>query len=362
MRALVLLALAACFHPDPPAGRACGPNNWCPDPLECVASVCRERQALVDDAGVDSAAKPMNLAFVSAPITLPGKDLSMLDAHCSSGAPAGTYVAWYSSDNFSAASRLNGKHGWVRPDGNPFANRVEDLLAGRIYYPLRVDLSGSSVAGTTAYVATATKPDGTYSMNACLGGGTGPLDFGVPDGTTGAWTSEAALPTCTTTVRVYCLQIDHSNDVAAPVAAGRRGFLSTTTVVGTAGIAQMNALCTMEAGAAARAIVALTGQTAKSRLPTGMPIVRADGVIAFDASGNQLAPLNVGVDGNTYYDVNVWAGASRLDEVATDNCSGWSAGGGSGRVGRSSRSLNESFGGVSALGCQNSLPVYCVVE
>jgi hypothetical protein len=41
MRIIALAAAAAgCFRPSPPAGDPCGPNDWCPPPQTCIASVC----------------------------------------------------------------------------------------------------------------------------------------------------------------------------------------------------------------------------------------------------------------------------------------------------------------------------------
>jgi hypothetical protein len=301
---------------------------------------------------------------VSDSIVVAGKSLGDLDAHCATGAPPGRYVAWYSSDAVSASARLGTKHGWVRPDGKPFANTLGELLAGKIYYPLRLDRMGNDVAGTNVTVATATLPNGAWSGNTCLGAGAGPLDVGVADGTTGAWTQHGSSG-CSLSTRVYCLQVDHANDIVPPAAVGRLAFVTKGTVDATMGLQRLDNLCSTEAGVPARALVATQTGSAKARLPLGTQIVRADGAVVFDeAATTQLTPINVTADGTMYRDVNVWAGALRFDAVGmTETCNDWFDNTDTllGRTGRAARSLNESFGGVTIVGCGGNMPVYCAV-
>ncbi|HEY5925490.1 MAG TPA: hypothetical protein VIV11_27585 [Kofleriaceae bacterium] len=361
--ASVLVAAAGCFNPDPPAGRPCGPDGWCPSPLTCMANVCGGGGGPDDDARIDvDTSGPHNRAFVSDPIVVGGKTVSDLDAHCKTGAPPGNYVAWFSSGTASASSRLGDKYGWVRTDGKPFANRLTDLVGGAIYYPLRVDKNGDEVLGQV-YVATATLPNGTWTGTACPSTGPGPLSAGVADGTSGAWTDyEYANLNCASSARVYCLQVDHANDIAAPTATGKIVFITKQAMMGNMGLAAMDARCTMEAGVPARAIVATPAEPAKAKLPVGVQLVRPDGVVAFDATLKQLAPINVTID-KQYIDSEAWAGAIALDAVpGNETCDGWfdPDGTGLGRTGRSSRSLEEWFGSIQLHGCSGSYPIRCV--
>ena len=363
---LVVMAVAGCFNPDPPAGRPCGPDGWCPAPLTCIANVCGGTDPTGDGGGDGNTSGPHNLAFLSDPIELTGnKSLADLDAHCAMGAPPGTYVAWYSSDDGNASARLGSKHGWKRPDGQPFANKLSDLLAGIIFTPLRLDKAGSPVAGEVL-VATATRPDGGWTGRSCLGNGTGPLDLGVGDGTTGTWTDIESSVACSNTVRLYCLQVDHANDVPLPTTTGRIVFITRGTIDGGLGVQAMDSLCTTEAGAPARALVATTGSSARSKLPTGMPLVRPDGIRAFDDALNRIAPINVTFDGKMYLNASVWTGARGFgDTGTTETCMDWTdeTGGTLARTGTSSRSLDASFGGLTPVSCYPGLGlrVYCVV-
>ena len=64
-----------------------------------------------------------------------------------------------------------------------------------------------------------------------------------------------------------------------------------------------------------------------------------------------------------YRDVSVWTGQTTFDAIGmTETCDDWTDPDGSylGRTGRSTRSLNESFGGVTISGCGAFIPIYCV--
>jgi hypothetical protein len=322
-----------------------------------------------DDAGIDAdTSGPHNRAFLSDPIVVMGKTLTELDAHCKTGAPAGNYVAWFSDTNATAAARLGDHHGWMRSDGKPFANTITELLAGKIYYPLRVDKTGAEVPvasmASGVPVATATRANGSWAGSSCLGAGMGPLISGVADGTSGTWTDyEYGSLGCNMNVRLYCLQVDHAGDIAAPTDSGRLVFITKQTVSGSTGIDSMDQLCTNEAGKPAVAIVSRPNTAARSRIPTGMPLVRPDGVVAFDATGRQLAPINVTTD-RQYIDSQTWAGAQDLDAVpGNETCEDWwdFSGFAVGRTGHTSRSLETAFGSVHVGGCSPSLPIRCVV-
>jgi hypothetical protein len=64
-RAAVLVAIAGgCFRPTPPLGDPCGPNDYCPPPLSCIASVCTL------PGGADAAAPAPNVTAAPGPAPL----------------------------------------------------------------------------------------------------------------------------------------------------------------------------------------------------------------------------------------------------------------------------------------------------
>ena len=54
-----LTLLAACYAPSPPGGAPCSPSARCPEPLACIAGVCRADESPADgspgDGGPDAA-------------------------------------------------------------------------------------------------------------------------------------------------------------------------------------------------------------------------------------------------------------------------------------------------------------------
>jgi hypothetical protein len=95
-----------------------------------------------------------NYAFVTSAKRMPAQigGLTGGDAWCNELAAAvplpGTYVAWLSAMGFDAETRVRATNarGWSRPDGMPFADTIDDIVAGNVLYPLRLDETGSDVS------------------------------------------------------------------------------------------------------------------------------------------------------------------------------------------------------------------------
>src|SRR5258707_3208142 len=90
-----------------------------------------------------------NYAFVTSTVHDPstyGADLAGADAACAAAAAdaglLGEYVAYLANNSASAPTRLGNARGWIRLDGAPFVDRVVDLTAGAIFYPLQIDEHG----------------------------------------------------------------------------------------------------------------------------------------------------------------------------------------------------------------------------
>src|SRR5262249_42476658 len=105
-----------------------------------------------------------NFVFITAEGVAPGSygSLEAADRHCeesaaAAGLPPGPYVAWLSTQRDSAKARLGNARGWVRPDGYPVVDQVDDLVKGRMYMPIRVSARGAAV---NDFVATGTQPTG----------------------------------------------------------------------------------------------------------------------------------------------------------------------------------------------------------
>jgi len=313
---------------------------------------------------------PNNLAFVTSqkyPLMMFGSAAD-LDAVCDGLAGGrGHFVAWYSTAAQPAVGRLGSARGWVRKDGLPFADTVDDLVRGRIFYPLRIDEDGVDVGPDGDLVATATKGlDGSYAGALdCFAGAAGSL-AGITDGTTGSWTDMNTTAACNAGVRFYCLQIDHVSQVSVPTppAGAKLAFLSSVPVPATS-LDALDGECSAEAKAHgagdAFALVSQNMMPASARA-TGSVYARPDGVVAIDEHGALVAPINVTLDATpAYVDQYVWSGATNFTAAGSmsDTCGGWTGAGGAWTA-DSSRSIEAAFGVIGVVGCTDPQQVYCV--
>jgi hypothetical protein len=244
----------------------------------------------------------------------------------------------------------------VRTDGFPFADRVDDLVAGKIYAPLRLNERGEDVGTTGAEVASGTGSDGTlYSGHNCSDytDAGGLILWGLASGTTEQWTAANAPDECNIALRLYCFGTSSSQPVPAPrPMSGRFAFVSVANFSG-GGIASADAACGIEASAAGLpgsylALLATTTASAGSRFSlTGPAWVRVDGgplaesALAF-MSGNFRNGLSQTANGR-YVALYILTGTGPgglLSQAATmaETCNDWTTTSGTSVVGHSGRS------------------------
>lgn len=291
--------------------------------------------------GVD-AAEPNNIVFVTSTLISPGSlgGLQGADTVCAqraiAGGLAGHYVAWLSTTTVNAKDRLAGARGWVRRDGRPFVDTVDDLINGRILYPVRFDESGQdAVQSADASAATGTDSLGNATAFTCVDWtATGPsVSGGRSDATYVSWTSNTSA-SCAQPLRLYCFGTDSQAPLISQPVVGRRAFLSTM-VPAPLGLTGADANCQADADANAlggtfRAWLPTTTATAGSRFTaTGAPWVRLDGAPLGASNvevlaGSWLTSLHVQADRTPAFH-NVWFGADDPAAVATtSNCADWS--------------------------------------
>jgi len=362
MRAALIVLLAGCFNPDTKPNQPC--DDWCPPPETCIAGTCR----------VDEGARTPNYAFVTSDRReMIGQTVFMLDEWCQERATAahmtGNFAAWISTSQQSMAMRLTtvAARGWIRPDGKPFADTVEDLFAGRTYYPLRIGDDGSDVGLLDHNVATGTQADGTASAATCDDFMMPPADAAVGIGKADAgfmsWTALQSAR-CSEAAHVYCFGVDRTNPVAAPQPepGQKRAFVTKNTYTKRSP-ADADLICRNEANSAPTfvALVATTTQSAQERLAGARgPWVRTDGVVVTDDLGTFEAPLELAFDG-TRVRGEVWFGAKSLVDKATldRNCDDWGSGG-SVRTGQSDRSIGAAPFDTGSGNCGSQYHYYCV--
>ena len=339
-------------------------------------------------SGADASDLPSNVVFTtSATFTGALGGLAGADATCTSIANGagltGRFVAWLSASTAAAPARLvvpgtsTAARGWVRTDGKPVADRVADLLAGTMYYPIRFDEHGVDLDGDATHrVLTGTSFDGTYdaSNGSCLDWTTtsAPM-YAAGDLARAAidWT-DFSTNTCTTAAHLYCFQVDYANPLPSILpATGRKAFV-TAAPFNTAGhIDGADAQCASEAaanglGTGYLAFAATTIASAASRFdPAPGPWVRLDGIPLAATGAATLSfeldtPINRDSSG-AISDIHVWTGQTEPIVLATlaGDCQDWSStsAADSGGTGKSSSSTSGFDDGTVT--CDSQLPVYC---
>ena len=334
-----------------------------------------------------------NIAFVTSLASYSGNlgGLEGADEQCQSlataaGLPQNTYKAWLSTSSVNAIDRLGSGRGWVRVDGKPFADTREDIAAGKIFHPLRVDENGdydnhswgtSVWTGTggsgTVHPSSGTCSDWT-SSDSGVSGGVG------NDDAVGAAFSASAGPACSDDIyRLYCFGVDKNVPVAVRPVAGRIAFL-TKASWSPSTLAAADQLCMDEAVAAGlsgnfKALLAANGASAASRFDAGgPPWVRPDGVAIaptaaalFSADFLNTA-INQSADGLQYSgNTGVWSGADYPDSpgTLTTTCQNWTSAGSmdSAPYGYAGYTYRRSFFGRLSATCDVAyLRLYCLQE
>ncbi|MDQ3336356.1 MAG: hypothetical protein M4D80_14400 [Myxococcota bacterium] len=347
MRAALLLVLAGCFSPDPPANQKC--TDWCPPPESCIANTCQ----------IDLGELAPNYAFVTT-TTLVLSTVAALDQTCTKYAMdnelPGDFFAWVSTSTTSMRQRFAGNpaRGWMRPDGKPFADRLDDIFAGKTYYPLRIAADGSDVGDAT--VATGTRADGLAgdTCNDLAPPMPGPITNGKADAGAESWTALGAAD-CGQQLHVYCFGKDRTNAVTVtPPTTGQKRAFVTKNQYSQRTVADADQICNLEAGGGRfAAMLATSARSVKDRFAgsTG-PWFRPDGVLVTEDMSALLAPLELAPD-RTRVRERVWFGASALDARATParSCSDWMSASGTAGTGQSERSAGAAPFDLTSTDC-----------
>ncbi|MET0344264.1 MAG: hypothetical protein ABW252_24830 [Polyangiales bacterium] len=297
-----------------------------------------------------------NVSFLSAavvPAALGG--VVAADAVCQAEARAaglpGSYLAWLSTSTVDAPARLAGARGWVRPDGKPFADRVEDIVASRVYYPLRVDAWGRDLADGVSVLEAWTGTDrrGARGRDRTCGDWTrtalGESALGGAGTASAAWFSDAYTLTCDRRARLYCFGVGAVGEVVPRFERGRLAFATRLEFRPGGGIEAADRTCNDDARVAGwrgrfRALLATTTASAASRFdPGGARWVGVDGV-PITARGDSLfaaVPFVLPPQRDAYGALvggPVWTGARSLRDAGTrvETCDDWR--GTTGAVGR----------------------------
>jgi hypothetical protein len=360
-------------------------KHRCVDDSDCLTGRVCQKSVCVDPAEAGSP-RP-NYMFVTSELgPTRFQPLTVADDRCNAAAQAaglpGDFRAWLSTAAIYARDRIAGARGWIRPDGAPFADTVDDITSGAIFNPPLIDENGHEVrGGESDPIATGTNPFGYNDPGAnChewANDEAGSVTAGITEATTDGWTSLVS-GTCGTPMRIYCFGVDQSFPVApAPVSGGKLAFVTDEAFPCVGGVVAANTMCDTEAAGAGlagtfRALLATDGAPAASRFPDGVaPWVRPDGVV-LNATGTSLfdsvtlrAPFNVTATGH-YLGANqgAYSGAMtpRSDPAGTlsNTCNDWQDIVGGGEYGWVARS-DATWWDVGNTACQwNMGHLYCL--
>jgi hypothetical protein len=334
------------------------------------------------DALVDGAAdqRPNRMFVTSKTYASDLGGIAGADAKCQVLAQAaaleGKFVALLSTATVGAFDRLGNSRGWIRTDGRPFADTIQNLKDGKTIYPPTVDELGHEYSG--GYAATGTAPGGepasgltandwSVATPNCM------VSVGWPPYAWSGW-YRAIEDSCQTEHHLYCLEVGHTVAVPRPTApAGARvAFRTNAGWDPTTGLASADTLCSSQASAAGlpgafAAFLPTSTATAVSRFDlTGPQWVRSDGLElvarASDlAKGAVMVPLALAADGQVPAGLfSVWTGAKGPAQVATESCDDWSSGVGNGQMGSPTTAGKDWFvNGEMDCSSWKTVGVYC---
>ena len=305
---------------------------------------------------LSAAFTPANIVFVTSVSRAPARlgGLQGADDLCVERAKAANlrgsiWKAWLSTASQDPRKRFATARGWIRPDGKPFADRLEDLTdqtqRGAVsFYPPSLDELGRDVGSAEILTCSVF---GRVDCNGDICGPEGREYTAVTDpyitwgkANEGWEQNTASSGACERPLRLLCLGADFRAQVrpGRPPAASKLAFTSWG-VPPSAGRAKMDEACARDALNAKiegtfLAVLAATGTSAASRfdLDSG-PYYRPDGVFlsatARDLLMGRLAAGPIAFAYGFYTHVNghrLWTGASSPFVAASDatNCQNWS--------------------------------------
>ncbi len=294
----------------------------------------------------------------------------------------GTYKAWLSTTSEDARDRLGAARGWIRPDGQPFADTVDDFTSGNIYYPPLVNEFGLAVDPATT-VWTGTFGNGTADTGDTCNdwGSTSPAGrFGWASATSNYWSSDQEN-SCTLQKSIYCFGVNQYYDLAPPPpipGAKRLAFVTRANWYPDSGRDAADGLCQTEAGAAGLsgsflAMLPTTSTSVSSRFslqPTDGNWFRPDRVQISTSpqemfNSDWLAPVNQYADGLGYSSQAYFYVGSTSGEqpgTLTTTCAGWTSNLGNALVGRTAFSGAVSVWGAASRACTIASPIICLQE
>lgn len=310
-----------------------------------------------------------NRMFVTSTNISPAIGIAGLDAACASAASGlgGTFVAFASTSTTSAQARLAGARGWVRLDGLPLFDTVDQLGVDTLPRAVLYDQMG---VATSDGVMTGSTATGLAAMHCSNWTGTGTYSSGS-SANAGSFMFGTGQGGCISR-RIYCTEIDKNVAVTVyppPLPVGRTVFLSSQSVVLGNGIASLDGVCASEAAAAAlegtyRALLATTTESAAQRVGGVAGIWRRSDGIAVSYEGLDAIALDAAISLDAMGVASsaiAWLGATTpyAPGSTITTCSDWTSTS-NGVVAVGTRVLtNQPFDDTANITCATPARVFC---
>jgi len=299
---------------------------------------------------------------------------STTDAYCHVHGLLGTRA-----DNCGLATLPTDAGPWVRPDGFPFADRIDVALdpVACVLAPLAVDEHGAYVP---PYVPVWTDTDSLGALHSSYPvpcsdwiSTSGSAESGDVWSTSQSWLATGSL-SCSVAARLYCLETGPAKPLPPYRSGGALAFLTSTASHGDlGGLAGADALCVARATAAGLpapttfvAWLSDGSSDAIDRLTYDGPWIRLDGVQVAagksDLADQTLhAPINLTETGVYLGNWGVWSGTLSNGTSSGQSCANWTTGGAgaSAHYGIANKaSLGWTYYSTSI--CSSSFRLYCL--
>jgi len=302
------------------------------------------------------------------------------DAVCnrlaSSGGLPGQYFAWLSTSTASSVDRLRGSRGWIRSDGLPLVDTLDDL-PDYMFYPLRTDEQRRDVG--EQQVLTASTGDGRLGppFEAPCADFTSATASGVVDGgltsAVGLLWSTFTQAGCGVQRHLYCLGTGRQVAIRPEPDDGRVAFISDAFLPA-GGRAGADQFCQSQAtrlrlSGTFKAVLATSTASAASQFDlNGLPWIGLDGVrIAttarafFESASWDTVPKAEFPYGNS----GVWVGGTSLTQPGTlaNTCNDWRDTNGSVDAGASGMTgVNQFYRRYGAGPCATATSMVCLEQ
>jgi hypothetical protein len=222
------------------------------------------------------------------------------------------YVAWVSDEDSLALDRLGTTaRGWVRLDGKPVVDTVEDLLAGKFLHTIRLDETGmlhdNEIVGTGTLADGSAAPDNCNNWQSEATGVLYDFAYGKDSGGPTYWTESGVRP-CNIGIQFYCFGKTFSEPIVPVPEEGKLIYLSEPYVPNVDTTPDEACAASAPSGAGeVLAMLAYRGKAGADVLSNETKYVRPDGqLVGLGAEIVEAAAPGVQATVDNYLRTGIW--------------------------------------------------------